>query len=375
MSSSFSEIALRTLCWLAVALQLLLGFLILVLLGTTELYNFVPLEVTVTVLLGLAPILAACMATRNPRSASRVALCVTPFAAVFLNWLPLYSFYFPLRLVVAMITTLVPGLFWFVAARRNWPLPLSSELFLGRPFLKLAAVSSFLLIVLAGSLVLSLTLPWWPPIGDCSGGPLLDEDGKPGGIDFTATILLVGPETFHGYSLFSVARVDQRFSDSIWRVPNIVILKDFFHLTDRGENFFVEGKRGRGPFTRFLPVVERSECGHSKRVRSAVVELRTLRDGPPRNGVRVIGAVFTSRRKPQPSSGIEVLIKGPSGAATVVTDDAGVYDIVGLPFGLYTVEISTNEVHPVCALNLEKRAVDGCSLFLDEDLRHANQRD
>jgi hypothetical protein len=370
MSSPFSGIALRTLCWLAVALELLLGLLILVLLGTTELYALVPLEVTATVVLGLAPVLAACMATRNPRSASRVALCVTP-SAVFLNRLPLYSFYFPLRLIVAMMTTLVPGLFWLIAARRNWPLPLSRELFPRRPFLRLLAVISLMLIVLAGSVVLSLTLPWWPPIGDCNGGPLLDENGKTEGIDFTATILLVGPETHHGYSLFSVARVDQRFSDSIWRVPNVVILRDFFHSTDRGEHFFVEGKRSRAPFTRFLPVVERVECGHSKRASSAVAELRTLHDGAPRNGVRVIGAVFTSWRKPQPSSGIEVLIKGPSGATTVVTDDAGVYDIVGLPFGRYTVELSTKDVHPVC-VNLEKRAVSGCSLFLDEARQHAN---
>lgn len=152
-----------------------------------------------------------------------------------------------------------------------------------------------------------------------------------------------------------------------------MILRDFFRSTDKGEHFFIEGKRSLGPFTRFLPVVERVEWGHSNRVSSATVPLRTLRVGPPRTGVRVIGAVFTSRlRNSKPSPGIEVLITGSSGTTAAVTDDEGVYDVTGLPSGKYTVELSTKSVHPVCELNLEKQAVDGCGLFLDEVHEPAN---
>lgn len=42
----------------------------------------------------------------------------------------------------------------------------------------------------------SLGLPWWAPIGDCGGRPLLDERGIPYNIDFTARIVFVGPRTF-----------------------------------------------------------------------------------------------------------------------------------------------------------------------------------
>jgi hypothetical protein len=58
------------------------------------------------------------------------------------------------------------------------------------------------------------------------------------------------------------------------------------------------------------------------------------------------------------------LIKGPSGTTSVITDDSGVYDVSGLPFGQYTLELSTKGVHPVCVLNLEKRRVDGCNFSL-----------
>jgi hypothetical protein len=374
MGGSPLEVLRRALCWLVVILEVFLGLLILVLLSTAQVYARVPLEIALTLVLGFAPILTACLATRNPRTASRVALWLTPFAPVFLYRLPLYSFHLPLPLIVAMATTLLPGLFWLVAARRNWPLPLSKELFPGRPLLNLAVVISLAFILLATSVAVSLMLPWWPPVGDCGGRPLLDEDGKPRAVDFTARILFVGPKTFHTYSLFSLARVEERFSDSIWAVPKLVILRDFFRSTDRGEDFFVEGTRSLGPFTRFLPVVERVECGHSSRTGRALVQLRILRDGPPRSGVRIIGAVFRSREDVKPSSGTTILIKGPAGNTVAVTDDNGVYDVAGLPFGQYTVELSTKDWHPACALNLETRPVDGCSLFLDEVTNRGNQK-
>jgi hypothetical protein len=378
MSGSPLKVLHRALCWLVVILEVFFGLLILVLLGTTQVYAHIPIDVALTLVLGFAPILTACLATRNPKKASCVALWLTPFAAVFRYRLPVYSFYLPFPLIVAMATTLLPGLFWLVAARRNWPLPLSKELFPGRPFRNQAVVIGLAFVFLATSVAVSLMLPWWPAVGDCGGGSLLDENGKPRAVDFTARILFVGPKTFHTYSLFSLARVEERFSDSIWAVPRLIILRGFFRSTDRGEDFFVEGQRSSGPFTRFLPVIERVECGHTCRVSDGAANfaLRTLRDGPPRSGVRIIGTVFRSREDDvKPSPGITVLIKGPAGNTVAVTDGDGVYDVYGLPFGQYTVELSTKDWHPVCALNLEARPVDGCSLFLDEVINKGNQED
>jgi hypothetical protein len=349
----------KTLCWLVVILEVCLGLLILVLLGTTQIYRGIALNVTSTLLLGLTPILAACSAMSNPKRACQFVLWLTPFAIlVFIERLPLP---FPFSVCVALASTFVPGLFWFLAARRNWPLPLSRDL-------HVAALISIACVSLVASVALSLMLPWWPLVGDCYGGPLLDESGKPHSVDFTARILIVGPKTFHGYSLFSIARVEERFATAIWSVPKFVVLRDFFRSTDRGEDFFVEGKRSLGPFTRLLPVVERVDCGHSRHVSDsdAIVSLRILRDVPPRNGVRVIGSAHSNWLKPTPVPGLEVFVKGPAGTIAAVTDEHGVYDVVGLPLGQYTVELPSNALHPMCALNLARRPVGECSFSLDQ---------
>jgi hypothetical protein len=144
-------------------------------------------------------------------------------------------------------------------------------------------------------------------------------------------------------------------------------LRDFFRPSDKFQRFFVEGNRSQGASTRFLPIIERVECDRSRHLDDAMVELRTLRDGRPQTGVRIIGRVYSSwRDQPRPLPGIEVQIKGPAGSMLAVTDSQGVYDVNDLPSGQYTVELSTTSAHPVCAVNLQKLAVDGCSLFLDE---------
>lgn len=372
-SSSVSEIALKALCWLVVILEVFLGFFILVLLATTQVYAHVPIVVLISLILGFAPVVMSCLATHNPKRASRVALWLTlPFAVLGMARLPLH---FPLPIIVTLLCFLVPGVFWTVASQRNWPLPLPKELFRRRPFLGLSAVISLLGFLLVTSIALSLLLPWWPAVGDCSGGPLLDNNGNPRNIDFTGRIEFVGPESLHGYSLFSIARVEERFSDALWSIPSIVILRGFFRPTDAGEQFFIEGKRSDSPLTRFLPVLERVECGQSNRIDRARAQLRTLRDRPPRSGVRIIGAVFRSRNDLKPSPGTTVLIKGPAGNTAAVTDNDGIYDVAGLPFGQYTVELSTKGGHPVCALNLETLSVDNCSLFLDEEINKEDQQD
>ena len=133
-----------------------------------------------------------------------------------------------------MATTLLPGLFWLVAARRNWPLPLSTELIPRRPLLAAGTVVSLLFVLLAASVAVSFMLPWFY---DCSGIPLLDENGEPQFIDFTARILFVGPNSLYGCSLFSIARVEERFSDSIWVVPKFVILRVVSVQVTKGRSF------------------------------------------------------------------------------------------------------------------------------------------
>lgn len=176
----------RTLSWLVVVLEAFLGLLILVLLGTTQVDTNIPLQVTTTVILGCAPTFTACIATHNPRRASHIALWLIPFAVLFLQTLPLHFLHLPVWFIAAMATTLLPGIFWLFAPRRGWPLLLATELYPRRTLITLALVISLVFVVLVGSVALSLMLPWWPPIGDCGGRPLLNENGKPRDIDFTA---------------------------------------------------------------------------------------------------------------------------------------------------------------------------------------------
>jgi hypothetical protein len=353
----------RTICWFVIAFEVLVGVFILLQVGRSEVYSQVPVVVATTLFVGAAPILSSFVATRNPRGAARI-LWVSPLA-LFL--LPRFSLGLRLDIAVLLGATVAPGLFWLFVSRRNWPLPLRHPVLPHRPRLKIVLVFGLLCTFLASSVFLSLFLPWWSPIGDCSGGPLLNEQGAPLNIDFTARILFVGPRTFHGSSLWSIARVEQRFSDAPWSVAGLVVLRDFFRPDNRFEHFFIEGKRSRGVFARFLPIIERVECGRSRRLSDAIVPLRILHDGAPRKGIRIIGRVYTSWRKhPAPTPRIEVLIKGPAGSTVTVTDADGIYDVTGLPLGQYTIELSTTKRHPVCVVNLESTPVSGCNLFLDE---------
>jgi hypothetical protein len=368
MRSSSVVILRRVISWFVVVQGILLGLLILVVLGRTEAPAHAPAIVIITLIAGLAPILASFVATRNPRRASRIVMWVAPIALLAL---PRFDLGFRVAIVVVSGATVIPGLFWLFVSRRNWPLPLQTPLFPQRSSLAGVGVSGLLCTLLATSVFLSLFLPWWPLIGDCSGGPLLNEQGAPSNIDFTARIVFVGPRTFHGWSLWSVARIERRFSDVPWSVSDFVILRDFFRPTDKFERFFIEGVRSQGVFDRFLPIVERAECGHSRRLNDAVVELRVLEDGPPPFGVRIIGRVlFGDRSKPgTPSPGTEILIKGPAGRKLVVTDVQGIYDVTGLPPGRYSVELSTKDWHPAYALDLQRVAVGDSVLFLNEARR------
>src|SRR3989442_12486009 len=69
------------------------------------------------------------------------------------------------------------------------------------------------------------------------------------------------------------------------------------------------------------------------------VELRALRDGAPKNSVRIMGYTFrrtsTSGWKDVP--GTSVGISGPAGEIIVTSDQRGLYDISGLPPGWYSV--------------------------------------
>jgi hypothetical protein len=67
------------------------------------------------------------------------------------------------------------------------------------------------------ALLLSLTYPWRPIVGDCGGGPLVSE-GVPVGLNFTASVLFVGPRSYRDRSLWSVVKAFSAFLEPHLRI-------------------------------------------------------------------------------------------------------------------------------------------------------------
>lgn len=299
--------------------------------------------------MGLISLLAALIATLDSRLAARINLWITPaapvFALVFAAWfssgLSAIEFSALLLDIAAFSGAIViPGFFWRAAARRDWPAPLANTTFARRPGLALASGTGVLCLLVVLAFFWSLSRPWWPPVSDCGYGPLLDEQGLPRNIDFTARIVLVGPRTFRGYSLWSIARVEERYAGVQYRVPGFIILQAFFRPGDRWKEYFVEGQPSYAVLARFLPVIVRAECGRTGPRDWSAVEIRILKDGPLQSGTRLIGRVYQGPRwkGDLPSvPGTEIYVESAAGRIVLTTDAEGIYDAIGLPPGRYTV--------------------------------------
>jgi hypothetical protein len=366
MGTSFG-VVLRTVAgWLIIVQAALLGMLAIGVIGSTWEGGPVFLLTFVTVAVGIAPILSSFVATRNPRKAAHIALWVAPIA-------PLLIFRFPWGFHAAVLVfagaLVIPGLFWLVTSRRNWPLPLRSPMFPGKPHLGTILALEMFCVLVVIAVLSSLLLPWWLPTDDCGGRPLLTEQGAPRNIDFTARIVFVGLGSLNGWSLWSIARVEHRFADLTSGPANLIILRGFFHAKDKSERYFVEGAHSRGVFTRFLPVFEPIDCGRTARLDDAAVALRVLRDGLPSSGGRLIGRVYASIHSAPRNAvpGVIVLATGPAGSVVSVTDAQGIYDFVGLPPGQYTVEPLTrsNGRYLRVGLDLKSGDVEDYSLYLE----------
>jgi hypothetical protein len=348
----------RVVSWLVVLVGILLGMLVIAVIGGTSVGVHAPVAVFVTVVAGCVPVLASLIALRNPRRAAWIDLCVSPLTP-FLALLFSREFGGVLGAVAVFSGALVvPGFFWLLTSRRNWPPLLQpSRSLRGASFKALLGIGLFCMLVVAATLS-SLFLPWWPPVGDCSGRPILTEQGNPRNIDFTARIVFVGPRSFHGWSLWSIARVEQRFGAVPAWPSNLILLRGYFLPADVSRQYLVEGRRSGAAITRFLPVIVPTACGHTALLENATVALRCLRDGLPRSGGRLIGMVHRAlRESSNPVAGVKVRITGPAGSSILVTDAQGIYDVTGLPPGEYTIELGAPERHPVHTYYLPDRAI------------------
>lgn len=118
----------------------------------------------------------------------------------------------------------------------------------------------------------------------------------------------------------------------------------------RGETYFVDGNRWSRRLTRVLPIFE-IHCTRTGALKYSEINLRVLREGAPKNSVRIMGYTFrrtsTDERKEVP--GVAVGIYGPTGETIVTSDQNGLYDVSGLPPGSYFVRGTDPKAGPYWA--------------------------
>lgn len=294
-------------------------------------------------LVGILPIMTALLAIRNPRLAWKLDFFLAP--VIFLCRLG--SGPSPATMMAALAALVIPGLFWSTALRRQWPLPLAERLLPKSVPLAIVVICMFLFAVFVPGMLVHLSAPWWPPIGDCGGRPLVDGNGDPRGIDFTARIVFIPPKIlaprYYGRSLWAIARIEERFSASAEKIPEMILLRGHFAADDESAEYFVEGRQSHNLLSYVLPTIQPFWCGHTARLNLAQVELRIMRTVSRMPGGRIVGAVYRgSRDRPSPAAGANVLIQGPK-TANLATDAEGIFDSPGLPEGRYTVQLIGNE--------------------------------
>jgi hypothetical protein len=231
---------------------------------------------------GLLSLAASMAAIWRPGVAARIdrwLMPIVPFLALAFPHAFGYGDAAILRAIAVFAGAIVlPGLFWRWTTRRGWPPPLANTAGFRRSWLTVVAASGLFSVLVAIALVWSLGVLWQDPLGDCGGGPLFDSRGVPANIDFVAKIVFVGPPTVRDLSLWSVARVEQRFSGPPSWFPKFVVLRGFFAPIDGSRKYFVEGKRSYSCLTRYLPVIEPVSCGHTRPAEEATVEIQMLRE-------------------------------------------------------------------------------------------------
>jgi hypothetical protein len=339
---------LLSISWLVAIQTILLGLFAAALLTGTWVEPGLPtlVHIAMIVLGGFLPVVLSLVGLHDPRTAARFAL---PSAVLTLTAL-LEAILASggsrnVALALALFILLIPGIIWKIAARFGWPLPLKKSpwpILARHSLLSVATLVGIFLMVVIGSLSI---VPWRPPIGDCLGRSLLDEQGVPLGVDFTAKISFVGPSVpfgiFRRHSLWSLARVQERFGQKSFKIPRFIILRGDFAAAEQSQDYFVESTGGSNTVLgHLLPIVVPFDCGHTAPLHDAGAWIRILHDGAPKSGSRLIGRVYLGvpydRRRRKPAPGTYVNLVGANWTIVSVADGDGVYDFADLPPGTYT---------------------------------------
>lgn len=364
--------------WLVFIAGLFVSMLGLGLLGahsTPGSYQFLT-EWIITIAIGIfgfVPLAASLKALKNRRATGFIyaggALALV-FCALWI-WLSriheLKIFAAPIAPVAILFAIL--SLFWLLTARRNWPPLLRHSPFSWKRSTAMVLVGTgMFLIIVAVSVRVSIP---GPLAIDCGPSQPFASPKRPGNAVFTAKAVVVRgwPVRLMNVGELPFGIVEKQF----WGLPawdkKIILIALPLH---DGEVYFVDGRRMQGLLTQFLPVVEVSSCNRTRLLKDAAVDLRVLHDGPPRDGVRIIGEVKRGRHWEKAAAGIRVLISGPHGITTTETDQEGIYHVTGLPAGPYTIiayakpfRLGTNRCQTYRDADLKSSEIWGCELAIE----------
>lgn len=353
---SILRIARKVLDWLIIAVMLLIGSLVFGCLGNKEIVHarIASLPVWQQVLgyalwlvfslWFLCPLGAVLLGFKRRAWAGVVWLLGAMPAYIsarvlfyVMNWRRSLGWFTPAILVLVAI-----GLYWLVTAAFKWPPALARPT---QPSIrrKLAFVCGAAFICALGFMWMALiaAIPFY--IGDCANGPPFTKQSAPYQTMFIATdaVAFVSVSASPGWSRsflanFAIAQVQEHFWGLPWWDRKFVFLVRPYSW--HGEPYLLDANRPSGLLSRFLPIVTIRQCGRSRPLADADIDVRVLKDGKSRLGARVIGRI--SRESGEfrlKQAGIRVAITGPGGSVVGTTDAKGVYDFPGLSPGSYTI--------------------------------------
>jgi hypothetical protein len=327
-----------------------------------------------------APFFLLFLATRRKnRVLYLIAVAAAVFAVIIFIRSPWTSVFLP-SLAASSGLFAVFGLFWLGTDRLGWaPLRSHRSRSTGRRAAAIAlACFAIFCADVAATIGLSLLRSSASSLG-CGQKPLFAQPLSANHSVFTARVIFAGrslelkrqlwrehqaPEwSVSPIGDWALARIQERFWGASW--PRFVFLTNNVYWKD--ETYFVDGSREPGFLNRFLPIVEAGPCSRTKALVNADLELRAVKEGPSKSGIRIIGYVqspdaistnLTDRpRARERLAGAKILVKGASGTAVVTTDRSGVYELDGVPAGDYELKLDLPDTQNALVRNVDAKEI------------------
>lgn len=349
--TGLASVLKRALSCLAILAGVSLGFLGFALLAWTPVFSYFHpnwYSLAGFVLGGSVAVSASLLAVRRRKLAGVLFILIAPVIGWCFAWPerfgPPHGAFSASRFLsvfdwVALVFA-VPGVFWVLTWWLHWPPVVVAPLAPGTRIRLTALVAVFLFVTCVTG---SICLRKYDLEGECRGFPSLIAQRSPDQTVFIARIVFVGYpyEPLSPFASWSIVRVEHRFWGLPSWAPGLLILRGYFKKGERG-SYLVDGRRSPELLTHFLPMIEPYPCGHTAPLDHAVVDLRLLHDGPPKTGIRIIGRVYRNiYPRGEPAPGVKLLLTGPEGNFSTTTDEQGVYDLVGVPPGHYSVDVES----------------------------------